>query len=304
MSKSVGWSPLCSYRTSSRLTRDCCWEQNVTELIWRKESDFRKTFQQRSFLINLHHQPPIRPQTKCWRCKKFLKNLWGWVLETDGYLDIGGERETWTLPALLLSSSSDKDMLNMRTYGGMTLLGYPPHLASNCYTRGHVLVPGVDTWMHGVTRRWWCRATVSPGTRGAGAGHWSTACIKHSCRRMEAITLQWIITRLPSSLGPIVCSPVSGELATVDRGTTRYQVLIRSRSSLQRAQSPVCRWRYWHWTIGHRGRWGGVRWLHGTRASHWDHYGHGTGEGVSWPAGDCTHKSLDFFLRAAAASVE
>lgn len=30
----------------------------------------------------------------------------------------------------------------------------------------------------------------------------------------------------------------------------------------------------------------------------------GTGEGVSWPAGDCTHKSLDFFLRAAAASVE
>lgn len=30
----------------------------------------------------------------------------------------------------------------------------------------------------------------------------------------------------------------------------------------------------------------------------------GTGEGVSWPAGDCTHQSLDFFLRAAAASVE
>ena len=263
MSKSVGWSPLCSYRTSSRLTRDCCWEQNVTELIWRKESDFRKTFQQRSFLINLHHQPPIRPQTKCWRCKKIVKNLWGWVLETDGYLDIGGERETWTLPALFLSSSSDKDMLDMwRHVAAWPCWGYPPHLASNCYTRGHVDARG-DTG--------WCRATVSPGSRGAGAGHWSTACIKHSCRRMEAITSQWIITRLPwpivaipSSLGPIVCSPVSGELATVDRGTTRYQVLIRSRSSLQRAQSPVCRWRYWHWTIGHRGRWGGVRWLHGS----------------------------------------
>ena len=90
---------------------------------------------------------------------------------------------------------------------------------------------------------------------------------------------------IPSSLGPIVCSPVSGELATVDRGTTRYQVLIRSRSSLQRAQTPVCRWRYWHWTIGHRGHWGGVRWLHGTRASHWDHYGHGDRGGcqlASW----------------------
>ena len=40
----------------------------------------------------------------------------------------------------------------------------------------------------------------------------------------------------------------------------------------------------------------------GPGASHWDHYGHGTGEGVSWPAGDRTHQSLDFFLRAAAAS--
>ena len=100
---------------------------------------------------------------------------------------------------------------------------------------------------------------------------------------------------IPSSLGPIVCSPVSGELATVDRGTTRYQVLIRSRSSLQRAQTPVCRWRYWHWTIGHRGRWGGVRWLHGSEHHTGIIMDTGTGEGVSWPAGDCTHQSLDFF---------